>query len=228
MSGCASSGSCGSCSSFVVDDEADIETEIEAEWFKHGLTGEDPLLPSFSQTPVDALLYKIDRVLELLTNHSDPTSMEYQQQIFSDVGLSLSHGNAQALKPLLSLFDSVGPLSFLQICRSLLQHQCVGLLLAWTDEHLNHNTDRLLTLFSPQTPTVIGDSSYSSGSGSSSGSSAGNGSSSDSSSALDDLIQSVNRQAAFFECFPGNPRVGRMSKPEINTTIQQLKDAQIS
>ena len=104
-------------------------------------------------------------------------------------------------QPLLALFDECGPPCFLDACLLLIQLDCTGLLLAWAFEYAQDEPHILLRLLQQQEAQQQSDTKerlHNAG---------------EDQVSLLELVAYVNRQAAFYECFPGNERVGRMRIP---------------
>ena len=94
------------------------------------------------------------------------------------------------VQPLLAVFDVCGPSAFLDLCLRLLDLHCTGHLLAWAFDFASHDPTTFHDLVTAAPPVSRAAS--------------------DSAPTLSSLVSHVNSQAAFYECFPGHGRVGRM------------------
>lgn len=96
--------------------------------------------------------------------------------------MELAQFNAQSVKPLLAVFDELGPTVFLEVAERCAELNIVGPLLCWAFQHSDENSGTF------RAKVLSADMQF---------------------------FDQVNREAAFYECFPGNPKVGRIIPPPL-------------
>ena len=209
------SGGCGSCGSGVTADDdphlLDVESLVPSPSNPFTL---DPLpfpldpQPLPSTTPsLPSLLHSAALDLTHVqaaerAGHADEEATAALLSLFSDVGWAMAGGNAQAMKPLLAVFDECGPAAFLDLCQRLVRLRCTGHLLAWAFDFVQHDP---LTLV-----RIVGGGDGEEEKEESGGDEAGVGEKGEGEAHLLAMVAAVNGQAAFYECFAGNAKVGRM------------------
>eukprot|EP01117_Protostelium_nocturnum_P012944 TRINITY_DN4798_c0_g1_i1.p1 TRINITY_DN4798_c0_g1~~TRINITY_DN4798_c0_g1_i1.p1 ORF type:complete len:223 (+),score=69.67 TRINITY_DN4798_c0_g1_i1:44-712(+) len=130
---------------------------------------------------------------EMIERASKNWSMPIQEEdahkwdfIFNDIGMGMSGGNAQDLKPLASIYNKKGPKEFLTACQDLLRCNIKGHLISWAFQFVNQDEELFLQ------KVKEADSS---------------------------LINYINKEADFFECFSSNPKVGRAKSFKNDSSI---------
>ena len=211
-------GGCGSCGpSAATTEHGDDLVDVESLFHPPPLppTPSSPLhSPSTLHPPPPLSLHSLPSrirsaaaslaVLEAAerAGQADEAAMAALMQAFSDIGWAMAGGNAQAMKPLLAVFDECGPRRLLELCMRLLQLQCSGHLLAWAFECVQHEPLELVRIVEWERKEEEKKSSSEDGA---------DGGKEEAAARLRALVAAVNQQAAFYECFPGHGKVGRMS-----------------
>jgi len=175
-----------------------------------------PARPPATSLNTRALISRIQHVaaklrVQLELEHDTDETVDEEQAaefsvLFNDIGVTLAGGNAQAVKPLLALFDECGPSSFLDASLVFISLDCTGLLLAWAFEYAQEEPHILLRLLQQQTHKQSSAEEKRQQDEQEDG---------EVELSLSGLVEYVNRQAAFYECFPGHQRVARMHIPVV-------------
>ena len=194
------SGSCGSCGSGDSYDD-DLDLHDVGKLIAQHAPNASPPPPA---TPTLSLAGRIDSISALLRALDSPAAADVDEATasslsaaFSEIGWALAGRNAQAVKPLLAVFDALGAAAFVDVCARLLALGCTGVLLAWAFDFADHDEHRLVRLVMGAHGRIEDEDQ-------------GQGDDDTISGTLQDLAAYVNAQARFHECFPGNSKVGRM------------------
>jgi hypothetical protein len=74
----------------------------------------------------------------------DEASAERWDEVFHEIGWRLASKNAQALKPLVEVYESLGAKTFLRVSSDLHSDGLVGKLICWAFEHSEFKVDRFV------------------------------------------------------------------------------------
>jgi len=113
-------------------------------------------------------------------------------QVLNEIGLRISFENAQALLPLVDVYNQFGTKIFLNLCENLLLMQLVGKLICWAYCFCESDSKRFVE------KVLAGEK---------------------------EMVNYVNQQAEFFECFSENGKVGRAihrSEQEVEVLMNTL------
>lgn len=133
------------------------------------------------------------------TQIAKPKSHQQWEELFMTLSNVLANDNVYSLRPLLDMVDVHGIEGFLPFSLTLLDYSLTGHLLAWAYEYADEDIDLLAQLL---------QETVSEGTGQMNTNPDPSGSTS-----LTGLIDYVNKQADYYECFPGNEKVGRAKVP---------------